>query len=292
MSRYEIDVKKYVENNVLTWIAGEQYRVDHVDCPQGTDARHRLYIKATSPIGGWIGHCFNCGKSGAYFPTGAYKNISALLEQHENDEEYSIATDVTSSVSIIRTISKPITEIAMKLWLYKYFVFENDWEILGLKQYAYHSLAFPVGHNSFQLRSGFSDRQKRYRTYLAGGDHMWWLGQQGRATTTSEHRRLIITEDVLSAYRVGRDLQYDALALLGRTVSDELIKYLAGTDYRVIYVWLDEDLAGKEAVAIAVRKLILSVPGTVSVTSISKARSPKEWSPDELKELAKAHGII
>lgn len=287
MSRYEIDVEKYVENNTLVWERGAQYRVNHYDCPQGVDNRQRLYIKASDRhADGWIAHCFNCNKSGAHFATGAYKNITTLLATRETDEEFTIVRDVDSSVAIIETSGEPVQDMVMKLWLYKYFIFEEDWNILKIKQYAGHSLVFPVGKKSYQLRTGFSDTKgKRYRTYLANGDYMWWLG----AITSG--RQLVITEDVLSAYRVVRDLQCDALALLGRTISDELIKYLASTDYRIIYVWLDEDLAGKEAVAMVVRKLILSVPA-VSVTSMNKARSPKEWSPDELKEVAKARDII
>lgn len=259
--------------------------MDHEDCPAGRDERGRLYIKEVLPNGSYVAHCFNCGNSGAYF-TGGYKNYRNLADLLKlPDLEDSKATVIHNGElpNRIQRQSKAIEYVPIKAWLYKFHLFEEDWDKLKLSEYS-QSLVIPIYGDGVQLRYGFDNQtQKKYVTFLRTPKD----GRFYQSPCTGSHEVLVLTEDVVSAYRIYRDLGIESFALLGKTISDELIGCV-DSSYSKVFVWLDGDLAGKEAAIKVQLKL-----GSVRWSHIVNAScSPKELTPAELRDVAIANGII
>lgn len=93
-------------------------------------------------------------------------------------------------------------------------------------------------------------------------------------------KRITLTEDILSASRVGKVLQ--AWALLGTNLMPSVIRQLAEEKTEVIYVWMDDDEAGINA-----RRKILKQLGAVGLNAIPiiSDRDPKHHTLQEIKEL-------
>lgn len=270
----EIDVQYYVRKYPLT--INDKSRLNHEACPAGEDHRERLYIKAVD--GGWIAHCFNCGGSGAYFEKGNYKTLSAILK----DRTVFVNTDMRSA-ALFNSYYKaraPITDIRIKTWLYGYEIFEEDWDKLGLRQ-SMGDLWIPLTYDSAQVRS-FSGGPKYANVYKDTFPAFYpCISRMSEGIT--------LVEDVLSAYRLHRDADMGTVACLGTSVKDELRDVLAAsTSIITVYIWLDGDRAGMHAST----KAALALSGIKNCIIIAEEKSPKQYTPEQLKAIVKKYDMI
>lgn len=92
---------------------------------------------------------------------------------------------------------------------------------------------------------------------------------------------VILCEDWKSAYRVNRATGLRTFALLGTTLSDAIAARLCNSG-EAVYVWLDNDEAGRTACAGIMRKL-----RAFDITSgeIHTPLDPKKYEDDEIVEI-------
>lgn len=90
---------------------------------------------------------------------------------------------------------------------------------------------------------------------------------------------LVITEDILSAVRVGR-LVRRCVALMGTSANEHQLASTEGC--RTIAVWLDPDRAGKTAAHKLLRRLALQGYKTIAIRT---EQDPKRYSNREIRSL-------
>lgn len=106
----------------------------------------------------------------------------------------------------------------------------------------------------------------------------------GAAPTRGIHaplgRILVLTEDILSACRVGKVCT--AWSLLGTNLMPAVINRIASSPYTDIVIWMDDDEAGINA-----RRKMLRQLGAVGIEAraIRSDRDPKHHTLEEMKEL-------
>lgn len=119
--------------------------------------------------------------------------------------------------------------------------------------------------------SGDSSRNK-YLSVKQSRGSLWFEVNQDNPTT-------VVVEDVLSALAVAR-AGYNSVAILGSYVHSEMVGKLATTGTRIV-VWLDPD---KRKESCAYSKKLRSL-GLRSVPVILPDKDPKEYNPNEIKEI-------
>lgn len=90
---------------------------------------------------------------------------------------------------------------------------------------------------------------------------------------------LVLTEDILSAIRVGRLI--DTWSLLGTSISEAQVAHIIRAGYRRVLVWLDGDEAGIKGRRKVSRKLQAS---GLEAAWIETEHDPKQYSNSEIKE--------
>jgi hypothetical protein len=207
----------------------EQVKVNHVFCGMGEDTKERLYIKRTN--GSYLWHCHNCGDSG-FYRNNVLEQIASreaktglVYKKEPNFNPYFLAEPRLENFSLEH-----------QLWLLQY---EFDEEIVskcGIHADKDKGIFLPIWDSTATL-AGFQirqfNRQPKYLTYTTNKySHMH-----------SDNEVLIITEDLMSAYKL-RIAGYSTLALLGTKLHPEAVDLLTKYKYNRIVVWLDDDSAG------------------------------------------------
>lgn len=102
----------------------------------------------------------------------------------------------------------------------------------------------------------------------------------GAAVRVANHHTnaIVITEDLLSAYRVSWADNTDTVALQGTSLDRDALLYIA-THYSAVFVWLDPDKAGQNGATLLTRRLgRFGVP----IYRVSSERDPKYLTPMQI----------
>lgn len=269
-----LDLRNHIDGK--HWELGKQIAVNHTDCKAGADTRQRLYLKAVDSYGKWIGFCHNCGESGVFVSNlAAHEDIYSLLDETKVKP---INAPLRSPEALDRMWDKLPEDIQVvpKLWLQKWHLDEEDFPKIPVRCTSEGSLVFKYGTSSCQVRT-FGGVGPKYITYQANGEQSF--ASFGAPVSESY---VLITEDIISAYRLHRDVirthNISCVALLGTAMPEELKALLVG---RPVCLWLDGDLAGDSAKV----KLARELQGVASAVVVSDTGvpSPKELTPDELR---------
>lgn len=254
----------------------EQIKVDHVNCPAGRDTRKRLHIKRIA-VSAYIGHCFNCGGNGYHFS----KDPARLEDRISNREPKLPHLGYSSyhsdgSTTLPLHVQKYLLDYgvtpkeAVDILRYRYLV---SIDALVMPFFQYNTIN---PNDALQLRY-MNSSNSRYQTRIAN-ENITRFSLLYKATT-----KVVLVEDQISAYRVYRDLGITVIALLGTNLSDEVSKYLTITQPLYVYIWLDDDDAGKKAAIEIVKTLAPLLGAGIKVIIESQ---PKDLTVDQLKDAA------
>lgn len=222
----------------LTWKEGEQHRFNHAKCPAGEDTRRRLYVKAVNPSSTWIAYCHNCGNSGASRrASGKSFNIhDALLERCETSGVTDTLNEHSNSIlNIVKAGLNDNLSLAAKAWLYKCRLTDDDIKELGIKNFDGH-VAIPINDRSWQVRFINAPTAHRYTNFYPKDEQRHYYIREDATVNI-----LILTEDIISAYRVSKYSRCDAIACLGTNVP----KNIDFSRYNGVNIWFDRDKAGQ-----------------------------------------------
>lgn len=222
---------------------------------------------------GWSLYCFRCGGTVEFEPypeLSLQDKLNKLNQARQADEYHEYATTLPQPVEF--SLSKwPITH---RVWLHKAGLTNDDIAMLGIY---YNSktdrVVLPVMRGErvvyWQARGFDTSRAKYINPSIADPP----------AAKFGEGSSIVLTEDYLSAFRVGQHTE--AWALLGTAlkpgVLSELLPY-QGT----IKIWLDPDFAGQSKGRDAAR--LLRTYGK-SVVMLHSDRDPKLLSSSEIKDI-------
>ena len=258
---------------------GHQVNINHDDCSAGRDSKKRLYIKRV--VGGVVAYCHHCSDHGFWRELNT--DGATLRKWLFNDIDDMPRVGIKDSKYLSR---KSITSPEIINWLFNCYILSDDEQIKKFFAQADKDLALTLfnthGDNiGYQYRN-FSGSGPKYTTHYFTGlktnDTASWFITKNKHC----HYNLFITEDYTSAYRIFRDTGEHALALLRTSISNDTIAEIEKLNPRRIYVWLDNDEAGKKASSKIISRLRYCLPMAVAEMSCEH-KEPKEISPTTLR---------
>lgn len=243
---------------------GGRARVSH-DC--GTDASMLVSHKAD----GYHAWCFRCGEGG-------FKRKEPTLQdmvdmQRRAGEDRALRRSVSLPVPMDTSVREWPREA--RLWLYKAGLHDGLIQSLGIYFHRpTQRVVLPVVEDGqvtyWQARAVMKGQEPKYLNPQVDRDTV--LPRFGSGP------RIVLTEDFLSAARVGQVTE--AWSLLGTNLKDPVLSRLV-RDGRPVDVWLDPDKAGRKAAA-SITKALRTLG--IEARNIISRRDPKLLSTEELKE--------
>lgn len=246
-----------------------EVKINHLNCPSGTDTKERLYAKQT--LDGVVMYCHHCGSKGFLRTPEKLHRISEFTE----DERWT-GLDALRRVDAKEYWSKSYSKcsdwpVNARLWWYSYELDEFDALVYGVRWCAQFARLFLRG----------SDDVYQGRTFTGTNKYITWKQSDQICHFTNYTRHVFIVEDLVSAYKIHK-CGGDSLCLLGTKISDQMVAHVIG-HYNQATVWLDNDIAGKTG-ALNIYARLNSV---VNCATLNKEQ-PKEIPLEELRRIVNA----
>lgn len=269
----------------------------------GTDAS--MMINHTSK--GYTGYCFRCSPTeGAKFHPHGELSIKQIMERKAATQEL-----INNSVYLPKDFTLDIPDIG-RVWLLKGGISQALATAYGIGYSPYYQrVIIPVLKDgeldAFIARSVTGERPK-YIAKMRNPENALFISDSKMSHTTPEYQEarnafdLVITEDVLSAIRVGRFTT--SAALLGTSLSSSVLSQLEKSlrlrrtnalawwepqeDSVRVAVWLDPDKAGRRGASKIESRL--SMVGW-SVRRISSSADPKRLSDRDIAQILKEYSL-
>lgn len=222
----------------------------------------------------WTAYCFRCGERG-WFPK-PQESLSERIARRarESSQDERIASTVALPEPINTDVATWPQEAAV--WLYKAGIGKP--EIAQLGAYFHEPSArvvIPVIEGGepvyWQARDPFWTRASKRPKYINPT-----INRQALVAKYGDGNPLVLTEDVLSAFRVGQCTE--AWALLGTKLTDGVLANIL-TRGGAVRVWLDGDGAGRKASRTIINGLRAC---GVDAVPIHTQRDPKLYSKGEI----------
>ena len=225
---------------------------------------------------GYSAYCFRCGKVG--FEGHGYSNLARLAEiqalnsQAQEVQSHELPSDFTRDI--------PNQQAS---WLFKAGISVHRATSCGIGwSDTLQRIVIPVFDSTgdlryWQARAVMAGQTPKYTNPpVSKTDLLYWVHppneQEGK-------RRVVVTEDILSAIRIGKHVT--AASILGTKTSDSQAAQLS--EYARVDYWLDPDDAGHRGAQAGTRKLAL-VTDTGTLTSDV---DPKNLSDREIRNVLK-----
>ena len=248
-------------------------------CGTGSDRSMRVYNKPS----GYSCWCFRCGKQ--EWRSHGLQSLQLLQYQRSSKDWLEArAFELPSDL-----VSVPVSN---RLWLLKAGVGDYLTEHYGIKfSPSMHRIVIPVYHpvsgvlDLLQSRAVYSGQKPKYLNKYRDASLMrstiFWSKADTLLCPSTCTRTLVITEDILSAIRVGRIVA--SCSLLGTALTDECITQIV-SQYDRIILWLDPDKAGVKGTKKMTSQLKLC---GLDVTSIESTKDPKYYCNDDIRRILK-----
>lgn len=247
---------------------GQRVRVDH-DCGSG----RTLIVHHTDD--GYAAYCFRCGEPG--FIPHPPQSLSERLAKLEKVRALEAKVQERPDLPEPRECDPQKWPDAARLWLYKVGFSNDDIERAG---FYYHEpmarVVLPIydgGQAVYWQARSVDGRQPKYLNPLV--DRSQVVARYGQGPV------IVITEDILSAYRVSRVTE--AWSVMGTKLPDPVAVRLA-SDGRPVVLMLDPDKAGQQG-NIKMQRLLQSM-GCTTVIAVP-SRDPKYLTKEETLWLLK-----
>lgn len=219
---------------------------------------------------GYSGYCNRCHET-VWEPHGqrTFKELMELkaLNKQLNDE-------LSAAVRLPRDFTLDIPASAM-LWLLKASITPHRARQMGIGYSEYYRrVVLPIYQDGklvyFQARKLHKDQDIKYINPSVDRSNIgYWVIPPG-----ADKSRIVITEDILSAIRVG--YHTPAMSALGTKLSVPLANQLS--EYTHVTTWLDPDEAGVHGAQDMRKLLSLTTP----TSNIYTDKDPKDYSDEEI----------
>ncbi|MCP4342901.1 MAG: hypothetical protein GY799_29465 [Desulfobulbaceae bacterium] len=228
---------------------------------------------------GYSGYCNRCHEQ-PFVPHGR-RSFKELMELQRRERE--LSEQLSATVALPHDFTLDIPAHGM-LWLFKASItpYRARQAGIGYSKY-YDRVVIPVYQDGklvyFQARSLNRDQEIKYiNPRVNRADIAYWV-----IPPQADKSRIVITEDILSAIRVGKFIP--TMSAMGTKLSVPLANRLS--EYDLVTTWLDPDAAGIDG-AYKMRQL-LSL--TTQTSNIVSELDPKNLTDEEIQTCLKVkHG--
>lgn len=231
---------KYIRDNAPDYVG--TLRINHDNCPAGTDTRRRLYLtRKEHPNTLVLAHCFNCGQSGVA------DEVDKLVFARAAPPPKRVETTLPENCI---SLQDPECPPAASAWPLKFGVTWETCDEVGIKfDEESGRIIMPVwnvirhtdeGHRTTTL-CGYQSR----RVYDTSGPKYLNVMFEGRVMETmiinerQNHPVFVIVEDLLSALKVSKWAAC-TVPLYGTHIRSERLLAMVKRDLPIV-VWLDND---------------------------------------------------
>lgn len=278
------EMQTYYEKHISDLSIGKQIHVNHEDCSAGYDSKKRLYILNTGNV--VLFKCHHCGESG-YLRTERKTYRASDLVGHQVGKEDTTATKHKLRGKYAEAVDISDGPAAAKLWVYSYGFTDEDCKLYGIKadEYGIYLPVYDMGGALVTLQVRVLNGLPKYVTENYLSDQVIGLVRPNRPEYKLEHQTTILTEDIMSAYKIA-SAGYYAIPLLGTSVSSLLLERVNDVTSRVnVGIWLDNDLAGMKGSLACLRAIEGVGNKNVCVHDLSgySIQQPKECSLEFLR---------
>lgn len=205
--------------------------------------------------------CYKCKES--YYQEKGNLSLAQIKELKDLENLSSSKVELPEGLSM----DDPDVPLDARMWLYQAGIRNSEIREFGI----YYNpiikrVVMPVRSDDgtliwLQQRLIFEHKgvdQAKYLQPSASRDHVFFR----RRAKTSSAKCVVVCEDILSTIKVGRFI--DAVSLLGTATSDRVMRELS--NYSRVFIWLDDDAAGKQEA----KKLARSLSLVTDVTDIRR----------------------
>lgn len=246
---------------------GGKDRIVH-DCGRGKAAIVNNHPK------GFSVYCNRCGHTD--FVHKGQRTLAELLEQRRKDIADANAVRGTTSLPSDYTLNIPTHAM---LWLLKASItpYIAKKHRIGWSEY-YQRVVLPVYNDNnlvfYQMRAIHKHQTIKYLNPSVNREEIaYWVMPDSNPGTLD---RIVITEDILSAIRVGKFTP--TVSLLGTKISTQQAAQLSV--YKRATTWLDPDEAGKQGARTIGKTLAL----TMQIDNIYTVQDPKLLTDKEIQQ--------
>ena len=268
-------LRKHAPKNI-----GEQVHVNHESCPAGEDTKRRLYVKRVP--GGVLGYCHHCSGHGFI------RNLSPEgtdLSHWLRGKEIEIP-DVSSTLGTPEQDKEiyggPFSGPGFT-WLSKYTTILDPEYIVPVRDPSQVKMKiYTLEHEhiiGYQIRNTVHKPKyiTRYYTDVVRGDAAWFIADP-------EVKKVVITEDYLSAYKIFKICNMNTVALLKTSASETTIRQIRSFNPTKVTLWLDSDAAGEAGSDKLRDNILYHAPIGTYLSQLRGLPEPKECAPAFLKE--------
>jgi 5S rRNA maturation endonuclease (ribonuclease M5) len=269
-------------------VVGSIVSINHDACPAGVDTRRRLYIKKTNDA--TLAYCHNCGGHAVRKNKGSCVRsadvVRNLLDNY--DKQTKVVKDVTLPDDMVPAYDSS-TPTTGTLWLHNRSITDRtiDTYNIGYSP-SLGRIILPIYKEGKLL--GWQGRQldgagPKYLNVSGVEKPLFNSREEMCGSSRTNNKFVVLVEDMLSAIRVSRAYEntvVDGVALLGTHSRDDLAQQLAL--YKYVYVWLDNDEAGRRAEPALIQRLKTTLNKSQRVFTYKvRAPEPKLLNNHEIK---------
>jgi len=251
---------------------GKQHKLNHEECPAGSDHKHRLYVKNNGD--GWLFYCHHCGSKGFLRTPDYIRRADELHTTKEWFEPTSAVTDAGAEELWLNGYRDMCDwPIEARIWWMGYELGQEDAHTYGVRWSAETSrLMLRASTSNYQGR-GFNKKPK-YLTWMSHPDQI-----SKQVQLDKRNKRVILVEDLVSSYKLHK-AGCDVVCLMGTKIRENHIVCVFN-NYSEALIWLDDDEAGKVGAFEVDRQLHSLMRCDVMVN-----KQPKELPLSYLKGIA------
>lgn len=275
-------------HHAKTLDVGKKAHFDH-DCGGGRT------LVCGHKVTGWDAYCYRCGEPGwVPHPPESLAQKIARINKEKQSEQAAVTGPGLPEPFVLDPSEWPLEA---RVWLYRAGMSNAAIQEAG---FYYHErtrrVVLPVVNDEGQLvywqARGFDEDRPKYINPAVDKSAVLYKrkpqaqehGVPVRGGDTNPLPVLVLTEDILSAWKVGHEVE--AWCILGTALSPKHVPLLQEYSSHHILVWLDPDSAGKRGMHKIVRELRALGLAARRVTSTA---DPKLLSREEIRNIIQEH---
>ncbi|KKL85661.1 hypothetical protein LCGC14_1952520 [marine sediment metagenome] len=283
---------------------GDTLRIDHDDCPAGTDTRRRLYItRPQSNPTSVVAYCHNC-QEGGYHITGQHSSFRRT--RHENQPLTNVH-EVNDHMTTPPNLLKNLTAWPMlaQAWAYKNkldsdlgrtygIAYDPSSDRVYLPRYDWMSMDQKGTDGHFGSLTGYQlrnvdpkSKRPKYYTVVTHDDPGYTLLKADRNGDNSPTRAVLV-EDYISGMHIIAATAHGPLNTIvvvnyGTKVNLPALYSCAQVGHAV--VWLDNDSDHVREQADQMARTINMINSQCLVRVIESRSDPKHYVPDTIRNI-------